>query len=99
VTVYTGNKRGAGTDADVYITLFGTLGDSGAIMLDDKKNNFESGQYVFEESREKFFFIVLFFRIEKTNLKLNVQVLAKLIKFSLRIIIKVQHPVGFWIGS
>lgn len=44
VTVYTGNKRGAGTDADVFITLYGDSGESGAIMLDDKKNNFEAGQ-------------------------------------------------------
>ena len=44
VTVYTGKKRGAGTDADVFITLYGDLGETGAIMLDDKKNNFESGK-------------------------------------------------------
>ncbi len=46
ITVYTGNKIGAGTDADVFITLYGDKGESGAIILDDKKNNFESGQYV-----------------------------------------------------
>ncbi|CAF2355156.1 unnamed protein product [Rotaria sp. Silwood2] len=44
ITVYTGKKLGAGTDADVFITLYGDLGESGAIVLDDKKNNFESGQ-------------------------------------------------------
>ncbi|CAF3703956.1 unnamed protein product, partial [Rotaria sordida] len=44
ITVYTGKKMGAGTDADVFITLYGDLGQSGAITLDDKKNNFESGQ-------------------------------------------------------
>jgi hypothetical protein len=44
VTVYTGNKRGAGTDADVFITLYGKLGESGAMILDDKKNNFEAGK-------------------------------------------------------
>ena len=44
VTVYTGNERGGGTDADVFITLFGPLGESGSIMLDDKKNNFEKGK-------------------------------------------------------
>ncbi|CAF0982480.1 unnamed protein product [Didymodactylos carnosus] len=43
LTVITGNKMGAGTDADVYLTLFGQLGESGAILLDDKKNNFEKG--------------------------------------------------------
>jgi hypothetical protein len=46
VTVYTGNKRGAGTDADVFIILYGDLGKSGAILLDNKKNNFEAGKYV-----------------------------------------------------
>lgn len=49
VTVYTGNKIGAGTDADVFITLYGKHGDSGPIMLDDKKNNFEAGKFVFEK--------------------------------------------------
>lgn len=46
VTVYTGNKRGAGTDADVFIILYGDLGKSGVILLDNKKNNFEAGKYV-----------------------------------------------------
>ena len=32
---------GAGTDADVFITLYGDQGESGAMVLDDKKNNFE----------------------------------------------------------
>ena len=44
VSVFTGKKRGAGTDADVYITLYGDMGETGAIMLDDKKNNFEAGK-------------------------------------------------------
>lgn len=35
---------GAGTDADVFLTIYGELGDTGAIQLDDKKNNFERGQ-------------------------------------------------------
>ena len=46
VTVYTGDKRGAGTDADVFVTLFGEGGDSGERKLDTKRNNFERGQYV-----------------------------------------------------
>lgn len=46
MTVYTGNKRGAGTDADVFITLYGNKGESGAMILDDKKNNFEAGKFV-----------------------------------------------------
>jgi len=44
VTVYTGKKRGAGTDADVFISLYGDSGETGAILLDDKKNNFEAGK-------------------------------------------------------
>ena len=40
--MYTGNKRGAGTDADVYINMFGEGGDeSGQIKIDNSKNNFE----------------------------------------------------------
>ena len=44
VTTYTGNKRGAGTDANVTVTLFGDQGDSGEKPLDNKKNNFEQGK-------------------------------------------------------
>jgi len=47
-TVYTGKKLGAGTDAEVFITLYGDQGESGPIVLKDKKNNFESGQCVFK---------------------------------------------------
>ncbi|CAH1787210.1 unnamed protein product [Owenia fusiformis] len=43
VTVYTADKRGAGTDANVYITMFGETGDSGERRLDTSKNNFEKG--------------------------------------------------------
>ncbi|XP_050409617.1 lipoxygenase homology domain-containing protein 1 [Patella vulgata] len=41
VTVFTGNKKGAGTDANVYIILFGEFGDSGEKKLTSRKNNFE----------------------------------------------------------
>ncbi|XP_044174756.1 uncharacterized protein LOC114975839 isoform X3 [Acropora millepora] len=44
VHVYTGDKWGAGTDANVLITIFGEDGDSGEKKLDNNKNNFESGQ-------------------------------------------------------
>ena len=44
ITVFTGTKRHAGTDADVRITLFGDFGESGERKLDTKmKNNFEAG--------------------------------------------------------
>lgn len=44
VNVFTGNIRGAGTDADVSITLFGEQGDSGPMNLDNDRNNFEKGR-------------------------------------------------------
>ncbi|XP_074659812.1 lipoxygenase homology domain-containing protein 1-like [Tubulanus polymorphus] len=44
VTVYTGTVRGAGTDANVILQMFGSLGDSGEIKLNNSKNNFEKGQ-------------------------------------------------------
>ncbi|KAI8493666.1 Lipoxygenase y domain-containing protein 1, partial [Branchiostoma belcheri] len=44
ISTYTGNKRGAGTDANVFITLFGEAGDSGERRLDNSKNNFEKGR-------------------------------------------------------
>lgn len=40
----TGDVRGAGTDANVYIVLFGDNGESGQRFLDNKKNNFERGK-------------------------------------------------------
>ena len=48
--MYTGDRRGAGTDAEVLINIFGTLGNSGERKLDNNKNNFERNQYVLELS-------------------------------------------------
>lgn len=43
--MYTGDKRGAGTDANVYVTLFGEKGESGEKRLDTaRRNDFERGQ-------------------------------------------------------
>ncbi len=43
--VYTSDIRGAGTDARVFINLFGADGStSGRILLENSKNNFERGQ-------------------------------------------------------
>lgn len=39
VTVYTGNKSGAGTDANVSITMFGEFGDSGEKNLTKTRRN------------------------------------------------------------
>ena len=44
VHTYTGDKRGAGTDANVVITIFGKEGDSGEKKLDNARNNFERGK-------------------------------------------------------
>ena len=44
VCTYTGDKRGAGTDANVVITVFGEEGDSGEHKLDNARNNFERGK-------------------------------------------------------
>ncbi|CAF2728225.1 unnamed protein product [Rotaria sp. Silwood2] len=41
---FTGKKTGAGTDADVFITLYGNLSETGAIKLESKKNSFEAGK-------------------------------------------------------
>lgn len=43
--VYTSDLRGAGTDANVFLILYGATGlDSGSLKLDTSKNNFERGQ-------------------------------------------------------
>lgn len=44
VSVSTGTKPNAGTDADVSIVLVGELGSSTETRLNSKKNNFEKGQ-------------------------------------------------------
>lgn len=44
--MYTGNKSGAGTDANVFLTIYGTNGDSGERELakSDNANKFERNQ-------------------------------------------------------
>jgi PLAT/LH2 domain len=48
VKVYTGDEFGAGTDANVYLTLYGELGESGERQLkdSDNKNPFEKSQVI-----------------------------------------------------
>jgi hypothetical protein len=43
VTVHTGTVRHAGTNADVFITVYGADGTSGERKLDSKRGNFENG--------------------------------------------------------
>ena len=43
----TGKERGAGTDANVFIKIFGSKGDTGTLKLlsaDNNKNKFEAGR-------------------------------------------------------
>ena len=44
VAVVTGDRKYAGTDANVYMEIMGKHGKTGEIKLDDNKNNFEKGQ-------------------------------------------------------
>ena len=44
VHTFTGDQRGAGTDANVVITLFGEDGNSAEKKLDNARNNFERGK-------------------------------------------------------
>ena len=39
VFVHTGDKRGAGTNANVFMCLFGELGDTGERPLEESKTN------------------------------------------------------------
>ena len=50
VNVYTGDVRGAGTDANVFINIYGSQGDSGERKLVDSETNrdkFERNQVIF----------------------------------------------------
>ena len=44
IKVHTGTAEFGGTDADVYIKLYGKLGTSAKMELDNGENNFERGQ-------------------------------------------------------
>uniref|UniRef100_A0A4W3HXD2 Lipoxygenase homology PLAT domains 1 n=1 Tax=Callorhinchus milii TaxID=7868 RepID=A0A4W3HXD2_CALMI len=41
--VFTPDMKGSGTDADVFLNMFGENGDTGERRLDNDKNNFEKG--------------------------------------------------------
>ncbi|XP_030598877.1 lipoxygenase homology domain-containing protein 1 [Archocentrus centrarchus] len=43
VSVFTADMKGSGTDADVFLNIFGVNGDTGERRLDSDKNNFERG--------------------------------------------------------
>ena len=44
VVVYTGDVRGAGTNANVFLVLYGESGKSDEFRLRDKSDNFERAQ-------------------------------------------------------
>lgn len=44
VLVQTSDLRGAGTDSDIFITLFGPKGDTGERPLESSANDFERGK-------------------------------------------------------
>ncbi|KAL8204245.1 UNVERIFIED_CONTAM: Lipoxygenase y domain-containing protein 1 [Gekko kuhli] len=44
VRVFTGDVNGSGTDADVFINIFGQYGDTGERKLDNDNDNFERAQ-------------------------------------------------------
>ncbi len=53
VTVITGDRKYAGTDANVFLEMIGKDGRSGEVELDDEKNNFERAMTdVFKVRRE-----------------------------------------------
>ncbi|KAG9353677.1 hypothetical protein JZ751_011799, partial [Albula glossodonta] len=43
VSVFTADVKGSGTDADVFLNIFGENGDTGERRLDNDKDNFERG--------------------------------------------------------
>lgn len=55
VTVFTGDKRASGTDANVFVQMYGSLGNTENIKLDNKENNFERGKYVIQFEIESIF--------------------------------------------
>lgn len=44
VSVYTSDLKNAGTDANVYICMYGDQGKTDEVYLDNKSNNFETGK-------------------------------------------------------
>ena len=54
VFVHTGDKRGAGTNANIFLNIFGELGDTGDRSLEESKSNrdkFERNQVSLVDDR------------------------------------------------
>jgi hypothetical protein len=43
VTIWTSDRRGAGTDANVFVQMYGTDGKTDEIVLNNRSDNFERG--------------------------------------------------------
>ena len=57
VFVHTGDKRGAGTNANIFLNIFGELGDTGDRPLEKSKSNrdkFERNQVSLVDNRLHF---------------------------------------------
>ena len=61
VSVYTGDKRGAGTDANVFLNIFGERGDTGERPLLKSANNFNK----FERKNVSYILLELCFLCSK----------------------------------
>ena len=60
ITVRTGDVRYAGTDANVFVQLYGDHLASPKIKLDDAKNNFERGMIDNFEVKQQYFVSYVF---------------------------------------
>ena len=59
--IQTGKKMGAGTDANVFCTIYGEKGDSGMRKIrrsDDNMNKFERGQVIQIMSYNQLYFCI-----------------------------------------
>ena len=62
VFVHTGDKRGAGTNANIFLNIFGELGDTGDRPLEKSKNNrdkFERNQVSLVDDRLHFICVTI----------------------------------------
>ncbi len=57
----TGNRTYAGTNANVFLMMFGKLGKSTEVQLDDEKDNFEAGMIDDFKVRTKY--VVIYIQI------------------------------------
>lgn len=70
ISVFTGDVYGAGTDANVYLTMYGDLGDTGERKLSKSETNmnkFERGQVQIASIRYVFYVARLKHRDEQLN--------------------------------